>query len=129
VDGLPERVGYMYNAFPDRATGENIVPLPEGLQLEEASNDISQTRKMSFYALLSDPFLTDRLVTHRARKGISVGYWDGSVQWIDMRARGILWNSEQADPEGGAAIKCFSEDKAGAIATRDTWVGLSGARQ
>ncbi len=127
-DDIPKMVGYAYNYFPEMATGESVLLPPEGLAAEEVGNDLAEQRAMGFYALLADVFFRSDEMPHWARKGLNVCFWDGSVAWVGLTARGIRWNSTTTN-EDGDTVETFSEDLDGAAAMRDSWVVLSEARK
>jgi len=126
-DDIPTMVGYAYNYFPEMATGESVLLPPEGLPIEEVGNDLAEQRAMRFYALLADVFFRSDEMPHWARKGLNVCFWDGSVAWIGLTARGIRWNTTTTNDDGDT-VETFSEDLDGATAMRDSWVVLSEAR-
>ena len=128
VENIPEMVGYAYNYFPEMATGESVLLPPEGLAAEDVGNDLAEQRDMRFYALLADVFFRSDDMPHWARKGLNVCYWDSSVSWVGLTARGIQWNSTTTN-EDGDTVETFSEDLDGAAAMRDSWVILSEARK
>ena len=119
-DGLPEKAGYVYNYFPDTSPGAlPLLALPDGMTIEEVSNNINQPRHARFTALLADPFLHSGEMTHKSRNGLNCGYMGGSVQWVSMETLAVPWNAQDGEAE------VFSSDQAGSLAVRDTWVALS----
>ena len=129
TDGTPVMVGYAYNFFPHLVTGDNSILFPDNDPIpEDISNSISEARDMRFYALLSDLFQRPDEMTHRSRNAINCCFWDGSTQLVDLTTYRMKWNTK-VENEEGVDVDAFSPDKAGAIAVRDTWVVLSGARR
>jgi prepilin-type processing-associated H-X9-DG protein len=124
VDDLPKTVGYVYNYFPDTSPdGRPLLELPKGVRVEEATNNLNQPRHPRFCALLADDFLDSLEQPHRGRGGINCCFWDGSVQWVTLETMRIAWNSAVDEAE------VFSDDKAGSLAVRDTWVLFSERRR
>jgi hypothetical protein len=129
VDKLPETLSYMYNCYPEMATGDDALPLPDGLLIEDVSNDSTQQRNIRFYGLITDSFLKSTQLPHLGARGTNCCYWDGSVQWISLTARGFVWNTKIPDPEDASVqIETYTEDKAGATLVRDNWIMLSESR-
>ena len=131
-NGVPEKVGYAYNYFPAPLTPADRAPIyPEDVEELDCSNDITEPRSMSFYALLSDVFLRSDQMTHQERKGLNACHWDGSVQWVDLQARAILWNATMTNDDGDE-VDTF--DTTGSLpssarAVADTWALISKVRR
>jgi len=124
VDDLPKMVGYVYNCFPDASPdGGRLLELPKGVRVEEGTNNLNQPRHPRFCALLADDFLDSLERPHRGRGGINCCFWDGSVQWVTLETMRIGWNSVEGESE------VFSDDEAGSLAVRDTWVLFSERRR
>ena len=124
VDDLPQMVGYVYNYFPDTFPGPTpLIEPPNGMTIEEVGNNINQPRNRRFSALLADPFLNSLEMPHMSRNGLNCGFLGGSVQWVPLDTLGIPWNAA----EDKASV--FSDDNAGSLAVRDTWVLLGERRR
>ena len=131
-NGVPEKIGYAYNYFPAPLEPSDRAPIyPEGVEELDCSNDITEPRAMSFYALLSDVFFRSDQMTHQERKGMNACHWDGSVQWVDLQARAILWNATMTNDDGDE-VQTF--DTSGSLPSRaravaDTWALISKVRR
>jgi len=130
VDDIPKMVGYTYNHFPERATGD-VMDRPVGLSPEKIANDFGQRRDTRFYAILADVFLNDIRIPHGAKRGLNAAFWDGAVQRIDFGAAGIPWDAGAGtdDDSGEDVAQSFSADATGQAAVRDTWVIFSSQRK